>query len=221
MLIHQKLPTVISSIKAFDAEIVVENPTKEPVEEVYLSGRWTPSHRLGVTEPPPLRSEGRPTWLLGRLGPGERQHIRIRFEPTPGNEEREFRSDFEVSYRTARSTQLRVPIRQSEVVLSVNIPPVAIVGQPLNLELKLNNRGQHEARGIFLRSTLPESLQHPKGSELEAEIGLLPAGHTEPVGLTLTPTRPGLLRAGLCHARRPDQVAAIRLRIEETTSRQR
>ena len=198
--VHQVLPPVVPAGGPFAAEVVVTNPTGAPVDEVYLSGTWSPSHTLGTSTPPPARSEGRVTWLLGRLAAGEHKTVRLSFVPAAGGPAAgdpgaEFRSEFEIGYRSIRTDVRTAPLARSAVGVAVAAPQVAVVGQPLTLRLDLKNSGAGEAKGVILRSTIPDALRHPKGPDLEAEIGVIAAGYTEVVPLVVTPTRAGLVTA--------------------------
>ncbi|MCZ2342431.1 MAG: DUF11 domain-containing protein [Bacteroidales bacterium] len=193
--VQQVLPPLISAGKPFTAEITVTNPTGTTVEEVYLTGTWSPAYTLGSANPPPARSDTPATWLLGRIGAGEQRRLSITFVPTSGSPGTEFRTEFEASYRIHQKSMETTRIAQTHIGMTVEAPPVVVVGTPVTIRLDLKNKGTMEAQSIRLHSTMPESLTHPKGPELEAEIGVIPAGHTEVVPLVVTPTRAGTIRA--------------------------
>lgn len=195
LTVKQSLPPLIPAGKPFTAEITVSNPTHATVEDVYLTGTWSPSHTLGSANPAPARSDAPVTWLLGRIGAGEQRIVSITFVPTSGTPGTEFRTEFEASYRIHQKSIRTTRMVQTHVGMTVEAPQVVVVGTPVTIRLDLKNTGTTEAQSIRLHSTMPESLTHPKGPDLEAEIGVIPAGHTEVVPLVVTPTRAGTIRA--------------------------
>lgn len=195
LVVQQILPPLIPAGKPFTATITVSNPTGTPADEVYLTGNWSATHTLGSSNPPPTRSDNPVTWLLGRLGSQEQRTVSLTFVPVSGATGTEFRTDFDVSYRIGQKSVQSAPIAQASIGMTVDAPPVVVVGTPVTIRLDLKNTGATAAQSIRLHSTMPETLTHPKGPELEAEIGVIAAGHTEVVPLVVTPTRAGPIRA--------------------------
>lgn len=196
LVVTQSFPPVVPLGKSFTAAVTVSNPMPVAVQEVYLIGDWSPSHTLGQTNPPPARKEGRVTWLLGQLEANETRTVTLEFLPaSEGPSLTEFRSEFDVSYRTGRRYVQTTPVAKAQLGITITAPEVAVVGQPLTLMLDLKNSGSSDAQGIRLRSTMPEALVHPKGPEVEAEIGVIQAGRTEVIPLVVTPTRAGAVKA--------------------------
>ena len=195
LTIRQVLPAVIPAGGPFAAEAVVINPTGTAVDEVYLTGTWSPSHTLGTSTPPPTRSEGQFTWLLGRIEPGAQASVQLSFVPAEGDPGAEFRSEFKVDYRSSRSDVRTAKLSRAAVGVAVAAPQVAVVGQPVTLRLDLKNSGSEDVKGVTLRSNIPDTLRHPKGPDLEADIGVIAAGYTEVVPLVVTPTKAGPVSA--------------------------
>jgi uncharacterized repeat protein (TIGR01451 family) len=79
--------------------------------------------------------------------------------------------------------------------LAVTGPAVALVGQPVRVHVTLKNSGSSDVSGVKLSSKLPDGLTHPSGTDLEADVPVMQAGHTEAVPLELTVTKAGPVRA--------------------------
>lgn len=221
IVVRQVLPPAIVQGQAFMAEVYVTNTGPHALDEVRLTGKWSAGFKLTVANPNAPPSESHAEWSLGKLAAGEARLIRLGYEASsqvPGNE---FRSEFEASFRGGRTDVQTVPIQRGTVSLDVTSPQVALVGQPVKVHVALKNPGASEVRGVTLTSRLPDGLTHPSGSDLEAEVGVLPAGHTEAVPLMLTPTKAGPVRAvfkvagtGLQTVEKEVQLVALDAKIE-------
>ena len=221
IVVRQVLPSAVVQGQAFTAEVYVTNTGPHTLDDVRLTGQWSTGFRLTVSSPASPSTESRAEWTLGKLAPGEARQIRLGFAAADQIAGNEFRSEFEASFRGARTDVQSVPIQRAVVDLAVTGPQVALVGQPVKVHVALKNPGTSEVRGVTLTSRLPDGLTHPSGSDLEADVGVLPAGHTEAVPLMLTPTKAGPVRAvfkvagtGMQSVEREVNIVALDAKIE-------
>jgi uncharacterized repeat protein (TIGR01451 family) len=70
-------------------------------------------------------------------------------------------------------------------------PEQAVVGEPVVFQVQVSNPGSGPVTGLVLRGKLPEGLQHPQGSVVEAELGTLAPGDSRVIPLTTTAAKGG------------------------------
>ncbi|MGL6094722.1 MAG: hypothetical protein ACRC7O_02825 [Fimbriiglobus sp.] len=194
--VRQVLPPAVFHGQGFSAEVYVTNTAAHTVDDVRLTGAWSAGYRMTESNPGQFPGgDGKTTWSLGRLSPGEARQVRVTFAPTDQNPGTEFRSEFEASFRGTKADVQTVPVRRMSMDLEVTGPAIALLGQPVRVHVSLKNSGSAEASGVKLSSKLPAGLTHPSGTDLEADVPIMQAGHTEAVPLELTVTKAGPVRA--------------------------
>jgi uncharacterized repeat protein (TIGR01451 family) len=72
-------------------------------------------------------------------------------------------------------------------------PRQALVGEPVTFAIRLSNPGSGAATQVVIEEDVPPGLSHPKGPQLEYEVGTIPPGGTRQLELTLTAARPGVV----------------------------
>jgi uncharacterized repeat protein (TIGR01451 family) len=72
-----------------------------------------------------------------------------------------------------------------DVVVQTNAPAQALIGEKINMTITVSNPGSGVATGVILEEHIPSGLQHPAGSELEYNIGVLKPGESKKLELEL------------------------------------
>lgn len=193
--VRQVPPPTIVQGQPFNVEVFVTNTGTHPAEDVELIGHWSKSYRLTAADPAAARSLGvQQVWQLGRMAAKETRSLRLTFGPADQADGSDFQTSFRVSTRVESNDVKSVPVRRQSLELSVTGPAVAVVGQPVRVQLMIRNPDGAEVQKIVVQSRLPEGISHPSGTELEADVRALAGGGVENLPLELTPTRAGSVR---------------------------
>lgn len=193
--VRQVPPPNILQGQPFTVEVFVTNTGGRPAEDVELIGHWSKSYKLAEADPAAARSLGvQQVWQLGRMAAKETRSLRLVFSPAEQTDGSEFQSSFRVSTRVESNDVKSTPIRRPALELAVTGPAVAVVGQPVRVQLLIRNPDAAEVKGVTVQSKLPPGITHPSGSDLEADVKPLAAGGAETLPLELTPTRAGTVR---------------------------
>jgi uncharacterized repeat protein (TIGR01451 family) len=190
LTVRQALPDTVIPGQPVAAEVTVTNTGTKTAENVVLTGWWTSGYELTEASVVAQTVNGRRAWGLGALAAGETRSLKVKLAPQPGVAISEFRSGFDATFSSASDTR-SVKVLKPEVQLQLVAPEVAFVGQPVIVQLRVKNPTAMPLAGVNIRSTLPDTLSHPKGSQLESEMGVLQAGVTEVIPLDLTAAKAG------------------------------
>ena len=192
--VKQALPETIIPGQPVTAEVSVTNTGGKPADNVVLSGWWTNGYTLGESSVVAQMVNGRQSWGLGAIAAGETRSLKLKLAPQQGVMVTEFRSGFDATFSSASDTRA-VKVIKPEVQLQLVAPEVVFVGQPVAVQLKVKNPTAMPITNVSIRSSLPDTVAHPKGNNLESELAVIPAGATEVIPLDLTAVRSGEGRA--------------------------
>jgi uncharacterized repeat protein (TIGR01451 family) len=169
-------------------EIVVRNAGAVPATQLRVEDELPAGTRYLTADPAAALQGERLAWVLENLPPGAERRIRVQVQP--GNEG-EWTSRATVS--VAISSSLRTRVVRSGLTLAVSLtgPETVSVGQPAQFQIRVTNTGSQALNGLVLRERVPPGLQHPAGSELEADLGSLEPGKTRTIPLTTRAVAPG------------------------------
>jgi hypothetical protein len=190
LTVKQYLPETVIPGQAVTAEVIISNAGSKTADNVVLTGWWTSGYDLSEASVVAQTVNGRRAWGLGALAAGETRSIKLKLSPQPGVTITEFRSGFDATFSSATDTRA-VKVLKPELQLQMVCPEVAFVGQPVVVQLKVKNPTAMPLTNINIRTLLPETLAHPKGSNLESELAVLQAGATEVIPLDLTCVKSG------------------------------
>ena len=192
---RQKLPAEIDPDEPVAIEIHVRNTGKAVADAVTVTDLLRPGVELVDADPTPARMDGRLSWALGQLRPGEEQVVRVRLKRAPEVSDPSLMHTIEVGYQARGQNNAEARVRQPVLGLAVKCPDAAPVGTPAVVRITVTNPGAHAVRDVMLHSLLPDGLGHPAGSDLENSLGTLEPGQTRTLNLTVTPKVVGDLTA--------------------------
>ncbi|MCA9024439.1 MAG: DUF11 domain-containing protein [Planctomycetaceae bacterium] len=168
--------------------IKVRNVGQAPAENVLVKDMIPKGSRLEGTSPQAVQDENDPNlyWQLGTMKPGDEHTIRIKVIPI---EARQIGSVATVTFEAAVAA--RTNITAPDLKLTVQGPGEVRVGEKAAYRFTLTNVGTADASGVYIRNLIPKGFQHPRGDDLEYEVGMLPKGESKEVNLTLLAVAPG------------------------------
>jgi uncharacterized repeat protein (TIGR01451 family) len=188
---RQKLPAEIDPDEPLAIEIRVKNTGKAMAEAVTVTDLLKPGVELVDADPSPARTDGRLSWALGQLKPGDEQVVKVRLKRSPEISDPSLLHTVEVAYQARGTNNAQARVRQPVLGLTVRPPEACPVGTPAVIRLSVTNAGAIPVKDVMLHSLLPEGLGHPAGNDLENSLGTLEPGTTRTLNLTVTPKAVG------------------------------
>jgi uncharacterized repeat protein (TIGR01451 family) len=172
--------------------LVVHNHGNADAERVEVTAVFPDSVRLLGAEPVPDLTEAstdhrsRLTWNIERLAPGSETALEVSLVPLSRGE---IATEAEVRF----SAQISGVFTVSEPMLDVAIegPPSVMLGEPASHIVTISNPGTGVATQVQLEATIPEGLEHSRGTRLLMDLGSLNPGESRSVRLALAATRGG------------------------------
>lgn len=205
---RQKMPPVIDADEPFAVEIFVRNTGKGTAEAVTLTDVLGPHVTFVDADPSPAKGDGRLSWALGVLPPGTEQVVKVRLKAA-ATADPKFLHTIEVAYQGRGQNAREGTIRQAALELTVAPPEPVPVGTPAPVRITITNPGNSPARDVVLQSSLPDGLAHRAGQDLENALGVIEAGQSRTLNLTVTPNQVGDFAAQLkLHAKGAKSVEA-------------
>jgi uncharacterized repeat protein (TIGR01451 family) len=166
--------------------IHVRNVGRSAAHDVIVEDRIPRGTTLTGTIPRAEMIDKRLIWKLGTIESGQQQTIRVRVTPTDAGE-----IGSVATVRFAAEVAAATIITATRLELDFSAPGEIAVGEQAAFRFRATNRGVTEARGVYVRSLLPDELQHPGGKDIEYEIGDLSPGETKEVTLSLSAVATG------------------------------
>lgn len=193
--VQQVVPDTIKGNQVIPVEVLIRNVGQKPAEGVVVSGQIPAGFELIDTQPQADRHRDRISWPLGKLSGGESRSLRLRYAVKVGASPTQLDSRFTASFQAIVTSVSQRPLQTAILDLTISGQPRVLVGQPVLLHVKLENRGSIAAEKLVLQTNLGAGLSHPQGSELENDVGALAAGASGTIPLQLQATQAGPARA--------------------------
>jgi uncharacterized repeat protein (TIGR01451 family) len=184
----QKLaPPEIQVGRSATFKTIVRNTGPIPASQVEVRDMIPKGTRLLSTAP---RAEqgprGEVVWTLGTLRPGEESAVEMELMPTA---EGEIGSVATVHFGADASA--KTICTRPDIAVQTTAPAQALIGEKIALQITVSNPGSGVATGVVLEEHLPAGLQHPAGSELEYNIGVLKPGESKKLDLEVVAAAAG------------------------------
>jgi hypothetical protein len=191
LAVKQILPDTLGPGQPVTIDVNVTNTGTRTAESVVLTGWWTEGYDISETSVAAYTINGRKAWGMGAIAAGESRGVKLKLTPSSTARPIEFRSGFDATFSSAVTDTRSVRVLKPEMKLSVTAPETILVGQPVNIGVKVTNCGQLELKQAKVEILLPEVVQHPNGSKLGTQIAEIAVGKDEMVPLNLTGARSG------------------------------
>ena len=210
--VEKRSPSEVAANLPTRYEIWVHNHGAKPVPSVDVDDNVPPTHRVIAVDPPALFDHDTLRWRLRNLRPNELRKLTVELVPTQTGTIETFAS-VKATITVSSSTNVKaqsdsnlkpdpispLPIPSNRPTtpdispqprpplvrlrLDVDAPDRLRVGQPCGIVFTVTNTGTEQVEGIWLRTSLPETLTHRIGQRLEYIVGRLAAGESKEIHL--------------------------------------
>jgi uncharacterized repeat protein (TIGR01451 family) len=169
--------------------VVVRNVCTTPVHQVVVRCRMPEGVTTPTSDPLPLSQGGQLTWELGTLQPGQEKRISLQVTPASKSV-----LDLCAQVTFTGSAGLRVSVHEPRLALKVVAPDKVVVGDSATVTLTVSNPGDGPAEHVKIKALLPEGLEHPRGRQIDVDLGPLAAQEQRTLQLVCTARAQGVLR---------------------------
>jgi len=192
--LEKRGPREIQVGKAARYEILLRNVGSATAFDVTLRDEIPYGSALVTTTPPasPGETPDALVWRLGEMPPGGQARVVLELMPQTEGEigsvaSVTFRADASIRSRATKPA-LAIECQESEAVR---------IGRDASMTITVSNPGSGVATGVVVEGTLPDTVSHRSGRELEFDVGQLRPGESRSIDLVLGTTGPGVRTARL------------------------
>lgn len=186
MTVTKQAPSEAVVGQDLEYSILVKNNGRSAAHNVVVEDQIPRGSECTGTAPKCESENKKLIWRLGTMAPGAEQVLRVRITPTTAGE---IGSIATVSFSAEVAAKTVIVEPKAEIVVSG--PREMIVGEPGQYKFVLSNNGSVDLKGVFIRTVLPEGLDHAGGRDLEYEVGDLPRGKSKEIPITLQAAKAG------------------------------
>jgi uncharacterized repeat protein (TIGR01451 family) len=211
--LEKRGPREIQVGKAARYEILLRNVGSATASDVVLRDAIPYGSALVTTTPPasPGETPDALVWRLGEMPPGGQARVVVELMPQT---EGEIGSVASVTFRADASIRSRAT--KPALAIECRDPAAVRIGQDASVTITVSNPGTGVATGVVVEGTLPDTVSHRSGRELEFDMGQLRPGESRSIDLVLGTTGPGV-RSARIMARADGGIEAERaVRLEVT-----
>ena len=170
-------------------QIVARNVGSAPVYEVVVRCPVPEGVSASVSNPAPLTKTSILAWELGTLQPGQERHIDMQLVPLAKTT-----LDLQATVSFAGVAALRVQVREPKVALRVLAPTQVLAGDSATVTMTVSNPGDGPAEHVKVHIGLPDGLEHPRGRQIEVDLGALAPQEQRTLQLVCSARAPGVQR---------------------------
>jgi uncharacterized repeat protein (TIGR01451 family) len=192
--LEKRGPREIQVGKPARYEILVRNVGSAVAHDVTVSDA-VPYGATLVTTTPPASPGATPdglVWRLGTMPPGGQGRLVVELMPQI---EGEIGSVASVAFRADATARSRAT--KPALALDCTQPEAVRIGRDALVTITVSNPGSGTATGVVVEGSLPETVSHRSGRELEFDVGQLRPGESRSIELVLGTTGPGVKAARL------------------------
>ncbi len=180
--------------------IVVSNPGDLPAEDVAVTDRVPELLEYLSSNPPAQLVGGQPQWQLGRLAPREQRVIEVNFRARgegAATNCADATAAGQLSATGCATTTIGaepVAVAPSAVDVRLQGPRQAAVGQKVQFQVLVTNRGTTPTGELTIKDRFDEGFQHAvydPNRTIEATMGNVPPGETHQINIDFTVVKPG------------------------------
>ncbi|WP_166823647.1 COG1361 family protein [Thalassoroseus pseudoceratinae] len=207
--VEKRSPSQVAANLPTQYEIWVHNRGGKPIPSVDVDDNVPPTHRVIAVNPPALFDQNMLRWRLRDLKPNERRKLTVELVPTQtGTIETSAYVKATVTVSSSTNVESQplpnlnpeptqpIPSRTAapetrpqprtspiKLRLDMGVPDRLRIGQPCGIVFTVTNNGTEQVEGVWLRTSLPETLTHRIGQRLEYIVGRLAAGESKEIHL--------------------------------------
>ena len=162
-------------------DLVVENSGNIRAENVVVEAQFPESIQLKDSDPAPEDARQGLIWSLGTMEAGSSKSIKITMVPLQNGD-----IAATAHVRFTGTTSGVFAVREPKLKTVIEGPKQVLLGDAAPHTVTVSNPGTGIANNVYVQTTLPEGLEHPKGKQLALQIGSLNPGETRTIRLSLT-----------------------------------
>lgn len=185
--LEKKMPVEVAMNTRFDYTIKVVNPTDNMLSDVLVTENISKDFKLADTKPKAQVDDGKLTFEIGMLGPGQTKVITISGMATSTDC---LKSCASVSYIIP--TCASVEVVQPKLQLKKTAPAEVLLCDPIPVKFVVTNSGSGSARNVKIEDNLPAGLSTSAGqNKLVFDAGTLSSGRSRQFSATLKASKTG------------------------------
>ncbi|MDA7493108.1 DUF11 domain-containing protein, partial [bacterium] len=189
VIIQKRAPAEVKVGKPAAFIINVRNVGSVEALDVEVHDRIPAGMRLADATPAPQIQGNLLMWQIGSMPAGDERTITLQLIP---EQEGELGSVARVSFEAAAS--VRTIATRPVLKIEQQAPKKVLIGQQVEIGLKLSNTGSGQATNIEIWEDVPAGLSHPEGPQLKQNIGTLMPGEVRTDSLFLKAEKPGTIQ---------------------------
>lgn len=186
LILEKIAPAEVQIGKPARFEVRVRNVGTTSIHGVEIHDEVPAGAELSSTEPKATVEGSRLSWSVGELAPGAEEIVAMVLIPA---EEGEIGSLATVRFAAQATARSRVT--RPQLKLEVISPREVLIGDDVQITIRLSNIGTGPATGVVLTEVIPANCLHDEGPELEQEVGDLKPGETREFPLTVRAAKAG------------------------------
>jgi uncharacterized repeat protein (TIGR01451 family) len=161
-------PSVIRLGQPAVFHILVRNVSSAPVQQVVVRCPVPETTTVAVSDPLSLTRGNVLTWELGAMAVGQERRIELQLVPAART-----CLNLHATVTFTGMAGLRVQVREPKLVLKLLAPERVVLGDSATVTLTVSNPGDGPCEHVKILTALPEGLEHPRGRQVEVDLGSL------------------------------------------------
>ncbi|MFO0865173.1 MAG: hypothetical protein U0744_11070 [Gemmataceae bacterium] len=149
-------------------QIIVKNNGTVGVQNVVVRHHLLPGVSLKASEPAARQDKQALTWEVGTIAAGSFRKIDLTIVSTLRGS-----LTFPATVSFAASTSQVVQFREPLLQIQARAQEKALQGEPVVVAFAVSNPGDGATENVKVRAMLPEGLDHPRGRNIELDVGTL------------------------------------------------
>jgi uncharacterized repeat protein (TIGR01451 family) len=161
-----------------DFTIAVHNACNIPVQQVMVRVRIPAGITVTATEPKAFAEGNVLMWECGTMGPKQEKNLQLRVVPDGrGN------LGCQAWVTFTGSSAMHVKVTEPKLSLKGAAPEHVMIGDAATFALTVSNPGDGQAEQVRIHAQLSDGLEHPRGKNVDFEVGNLAPGESRTVQL--------------------------------------
>jgi uncharacterized repeat protein (TIGR01451 family) len=161
-----------------DYTIAVRNVCNIAVHQVLVRVRIPAGMTVTATEPKALAEGNILMWELGSMPAKQERNIQLRMVADARGG-----LGCQAWVTFTGSSAMRVKVTEPRLTLKASAPEKTMVGDAATIVLTVSNPGDGPADQVKIHATLSDGLEHPRGKNIDFDIGSLASGESRSVQL--------------------------------------
>jgi uncharacterized repeat protein (TIGR01451 family) len=164
--------------KPGDYALAVRNACNIPVQQVMVRVRIPAGMTVTATEPKAFAEGNVLMWELGTLIPKQEKNLQMRIVA-----EGKGMMGCQAWVTFTGASAMHIKVSEPKLVLKAIAPEKVMVGDAATIVLTVSNPGDGPAEQVKIHALLSEGLEHPRGRNVDFEVGNLAPGESRSVQL--------------------------------------